>query len=342
MAIALPSPCAALIAAATSSHASCLRLEMTTLAPCSAIASAIARPIPREEPVTIATLPVRSNRLRAGHSPFVPSEVEGRLARTCLDVARHERAWVRVNHREHAWRIRSGRSSGCGPRPARRRGAGCGCRPSCAASGVSWLTPAPPNAWIASSMICSAMRGALTLIIAISALAALLPALSIRSAALRHSRRVQSISIRASATRCSQMLCSLQPLAEGDARLQPPHHRLERFFRRADGAHAMVDAARPEAALRDLEPPALAEQQVRRGHADVLELDFHMAVRRVVIAIDGQRALDRDPRRVHRHEDHRLLAGGGLPRASVLPIRMATLQRGSPAPDDHHLRPLMT
>src|SRR5512132_805847 len=27
---------------------------------------------------------------------------------------------------------------------------------------------------------------------------------------------------------------------------------------------------------------------------------------------------------------------------SVLPIRIATLQRGSPAPDDHHFLPLMT
>src|SRR5256885_11473466 len=27
---------------------------------------------------------------------------------------------------------------------------------------------------------------------------------------------------------------------------------------------------------------------------------------------------------------------------SVLPIKIAILQRGSPAPDDHHLRPLMT
>ena len=58
----VPSPCSALIAAATSSQASCLRLEMTTLAPCSASASAIALPIPRDEPVTIATFPVRSNK----------------------------------------------------------------------------------------------------------------------------------------------------------------------------------------------------------------------------------------------------------------------------------------
>ena len=133
-----------------------------------------------------------------------------------------------------------------------------------AASGESWLTPAPPCAWMASSMICSAMRGALTLIIAISALAALLPALSIRSAALRHSRREQSISIRASATRCSQTLCSARRLPKAVRALQPARHRAERFLGRADGAHAMVDAARPEPALRDLEPAALAEQQVRR------------------------------------------------------------------------------
>jgi len=40
----------------------CLRDAMTTRAPCSAIRNAIARPIPLEEPVTMATLSVRSNR----------------------------------------------------------------------------------------------------------------------------------------------------------------------------------------------------------------------------------------------------------------------------------------
>ena len=47
--------------AATASHASGLRLEITTVAPCSAIRVAMARPIPLVEPVTMATLPVRSN-----------------------------------------------------------------------------------------------------------------------------------------------------------------------------------------------------------------------------------------------------------------------------------------
>src|SRR6266849_7646749 len=44
---------------ATTSQASALRLDITTLAPSRAIASALARPMPRIEPVTIATLPSR-------------------------------------------------------------------------------------------------------------------------------------------------------------------------------------------------------------------------------------------------------------------------------------------
>ena len=50
----------ALIAAATASQAAALREEMATLAPCSASRSAMALPMPLVEPVTMATLPVRS------------------------------------------------------------------------------------------------------------------------------------------------------------------------------------------------------------------------------------------------------------------------------------------
>src|SRR5271170_2189782 len=60
--------CASLIAAATSSQGPGLREEITTLAPCSAIRSAIALPMPLVEPVMMATLPVRSNRFMAGLS----------------------------------------------------------------------------------------------------------------------------------------------------------------------------------------------------------------------------------------------------------------------------------
>src|SRR5262245_15323417 len=50
------SPPLFLMPAATSSQASALRLEITTLAPRPAQHSAIARPMPRLEPVMIATL----------------------------------------------------------------------------------------------------------------------------------------------------------------------------------------------------------------------------------------------------------------------------------------------
>src|SRR5476649_2935328 len=60
-AMTLAMPPLARMPAATGSHASALRLEITSLAPRPAMVSAIERPMPRLEPVTIATLPVRSN-----------------------------------------------------------------------------------------------------------------------------------------------------------------------------------------------------------------------------------------------------------------------------------------
>jgi hypothetical protein len=60
-AITWASPPALRMPSATISQASALRLEITTLAPSRAKSSAEARPMPRLEPVTTATLPVRSN-----------------------------------------------------------------------------------------------------------------------------------------------------------------------------------------------------------------------------------------------------------------------------------------
>jgi len=53
-------PPALRISAAASSQTGALRLDTTTLAPCSARWSAIDLPMPLLEPVTTATLPVRS------------------------------------------------------------------------------------------------------------------------------------------------------------------------------------------------------------------------------------------------------------------------------------------
>ena len=62
-AMAVPAPCLAFSAAATSAQGSALRDEITTFAPCSAKRSAMALPMPRDEPVITATLPVRENKL---------------------------------------------------------------------------------------------------------------------------------------------------------------------------------------------------------------------------------------------------------------------------------------
>ena len=68
-------------------------------------------------------------------------------------------------------------------------------------------------------------------------------------------------------------------------------------------AFACLEHADPAAALRDLEAAALAEQDVTRGNADVLEQHLGVAVRRIVIAEHGKHLLDRDALGIQRHQD---------------------------------------
>src|SRR5450756_1806224 len=77
----------ALIRAASSSRSACLRLERTTLAPCSASAEAIALPIPRLAPVTSATRPVRSNLEPSGTADTIGAlmAVSGKAAEDILE-----------------------------------------------------------------------------------------------------------------------------------------------------------------------------------------------------------------------------------------------------------------
>ena len=63
----------------------------------------------------------------------------------------------------------------------------------------------------------------------------------------------------------------------------------------------------PEAALRDLEAAAFAEQHVRRRYAHVLKHHFRRTVGHAVEAEHRQWSQHLDPGRVHRHQDHRLL-----------------------------------
>ena len=93
--------------------------------------------------------------------------------------------------------------------------------------------------------------------------------------------------------------------AERDPRVGARDHAFERALRQADQTHAMVDAAGPETALCDLETTAFAEDQIFRRHAHLIEYDFGVAVRRVVIAEHGERAHDLHAGRIARHQDHR-------------------------------------
>ena len=68
----------------------------------------------------------------------------------------------------HTSEVRGWQWCGCEPRPDRRPGAACADRRRDVRDLRRSVTPAPPQAWIASSMTFSAMRGAATLIIAIS------------------------------------------------------------------------------------------------------------------------------------------------------------------------------
>jgi hypothetical protein len=93
------SPPLFLMPAATSSQASALRLDTTTLAPSAAQCSAIERPMPRLEPVTMATLfsspngdGMRSSRF------FCNALVHGAPARTSSAVIRKRERLSGIHH----------------------------------------------------------------------------------------------------------------------------------------------------------------------------------------------------------------------------------------------------
>ena len=130
--------------------------------------------------------------------------------------------------------------------------------------------------------------------------------------------------------------------AEGDAARRPPTHPFEGALGQPDQPHAVVDATRPEPALRDLEAAPFAEQYVGDRHPGIVEDHLGMAVRGLVIAEDRQHALDNDTRMRRRHQDHRLPPVAVRVVGVRLAITISTLQRGSSAPEVHHLRPLMT
>lgn len=82
------------------------------------------------------------------------------------------------------------------------------------------------------------------------------------------------------------------------------------FFGGADGAHGVVDAAGAQAALDDFEAAAFAQDHAGGGDADIVEADVAVAVGGVVVAVDGQHAVDGDAGGVGGDEEDGLLAVG--------------------------------
>ncbi len=94
-------------------------------------------------------------------------------------------------------------------------------------------------------------------------------------------------------------------LLERDAHLGAHAHEVERAFRHADRAHAMVNAAGPEPCLRNRETASLFAEEV-------LLRDAHVLPQRLAVPATfgvtehGQAAPHGDTGSVHRDEDHRL------------------------------------
>ena len=83
--------------------------------------------------------------------------------------------------------------------------------------------------------------------------------------------------------------------AKGDTARRAPAHPFEWPLGEPDKSDAMVNPARSEQALGDLEPAAFAVQHVCRRHPYIVAHHLGMAMRRLVIAKDRQHAFDDDP-----------------------------------------------
>ena len=149
-------------------------------------------------------------------------------------------------------------------------------------------------------MMRSAMLGACTLIMAISCLAALLPTVSIMSAAL--SQQAGHVYRSARATRSSQTECSRSACRASRSCSRASCAALwPRRWCACSGGYGPARGDPARSRSRDLRPAACCGRD-----AHVLEFDFHMAVRRIVIAEHGEVAQDVHAGRIHRHQDHRL------------------------------------
>ena len=223
----------------------------------------------------------------------------------CVRVAERPTASARSSRRTCA--VRRGRRRGDGLRPARRRCAGCAGRCTCRPRASIARRPRRRGIWMAWSMIWQTRSGIIALHMWTHTLASRLPSTSIALAAFSTIRRMASISMRARETtsRFLPSCASGRPKASRDM----PRRTMRSSARSAWPTDLMQWWMRPG----PRRPWKSRSRGLRRGgcspsHAAVVELEMHVAVRRVVVAEQRHRLDDLDARRVLRHQDLRLLA----------------------------------
>ena len=120
-----------------------------------------------------------------------------------------------------------------------------------------------------------------------------------------------------------------QLAAESSAAFGPLTGQFQRALGGANQAHAVVDAARAQAPLGNFEAAPRAQQHIAGGHPHILEQDFRVAQRRVVITQGRQRAHHAQARRDLGHQNLALLQVA----IGVVRVRLAH--------DDENLRALV-
>ena len=132
------------------------------------------------------------------------------------------------------------------------------------------------------------------------------PCVSIAQAAFRQSSRAISMLMRASA-----MMSGLAPSRASfcpNALRAAPRRHMASSARSAWPIARMqsVDASGPEPPLRDLEAASAAQHQRILGNPHVMETNVHVAVRRVVVAVDLHRPQNLNALRRGRRQQHRM------------------------------------
>src|SRR3546814_17572453 len=87
-------------------------------------------------------------------------------------------------------------------------------------------------------------------------------------------------------------------------RRPPRSTRTDTLFPYRTLFRSLMDAARPESALRDLEALAETLDDVGLRHTHIVEMHFAVAIGLVVLAEHRQHAFDRHAGRVERHDHH--------------------------------------